>query len=106
MPTSHFSDSGSVFLLNFDFFLFFILLFTVLLDDVAGGADNVVVVRSRAQPVSEPADTGRTVPGGGGITSAAGNRSGGLLLPVLLHMEVTVLTRIICLVSSESNHYD
>ncbi|EDB1533870.1 CPBP family intramembrane metalloprotease, partial [Salmonella enterica] len=42
----------------------------------------------------------------GVITSAAGNRSGGLLLPVLLHMEVTVLTRIICLVSSESNHYD
>ena len=38
--------------------------FTVLLDDVAGGADNVVVVRRRAQPVSEPADTGRTVPGG------------------------------------------
>lgn len=26
--------------------------------------DNVVVVRRRAQPVSEPADTGRTVPGG------------------------------------------
>lgn len=38
--------------------------FTVLLDDVAGGADNVVVVRRRAQPVSEPADTGRTVPVG------------------------------------------
>ena len=38
--------------------------FTVLLDDVAGGADNVVVVRRSAQPVSEPADTGRTVPGG------------------------------------------
>ena len=31
---------------------------------MAGGADNVVVVRRRAQPVSEPADTGRTVPGG------------------------------------------
>lgn len=64
--------------------------FTVLLDDVAGGADNVVVVRRRAQPVSEPADTGRTVPGGL-ITSVARIRSGGLLLPVLLHMEATTL---------------
>lgn len=45
--------------------------FTVLLDDVAGGADNVVVVRRRAQPVSEPADTGRTVLVGL-ITSVAG----------------------------------
>ncbi len=35
-----------------------------MLDDVAGGADNVVVVRRRAPPVSEPADTGRTVPSG------------------------------------------
>lgn len=63
--------------------------FTVLLDDVAGGADNVVVVRRRAQPVSEPADTGRTVLVGL-ITSVAGS-SGGLLLPVLLHMEATTL---------------
>lgn len=46
--------------------------FTVLLDDVAGGADNVVVVRRRAQPVSEPADTGRTVLVGL-ITSVAGS---------------------------------
>ncbi|MCW7026472.1 hypothetical protein O5275_14555 [Escherichia coli] len=64
--------------------------FTVLLDDVAGGADNVVVVRRRAQPVSEPADTGRTVPGGVDYISG-GIRSGGLLLPVLLHMEATTL---------------
>ncbi len=64
--------------------------FTVLLDDVAGGADNVVVVRRRAQPVSEPADTGRTVLVGL-ITSVAVIRSGGLLLPVLLHMEATTL---------------
>lgn len=64
--------------------------FTVLLDDVAGGADNVVVVRRRAQPVSEPADTGRTVLVGL-ITSVARIRSGGLLLPVLLHMEATTL---------------
>ncbi|MBW6100689.1 CPBP family intramembrane metalloprotease [Escherichia coli] len=56
-----------------------------------GGADNVVVVRRRAQPVSEPADTGRTVPWWGLITSVAGIRSGGLLLPVLLHMEATTL---------------
>nr|UPG26987.1 hypothetical protein J9B78_000020 [Klebsiella pneumoniae] len=64
--------------------------FTVLLDDVAGGADNVVVVRRRAQPVSEPADTGRTVPGG--VDYISGRiRSGGLLLPVLLHMEATTL---------------
>lgn len=64
--------------------------FTVLLDDVAGGADNVVVVRRRAQPVSEPADTGRTVPGG--VDYISGQiRSGGLLLPVLLHMEATTL---------------
>lgn len=61
--------------------------FTVLLDDVAGGADNVVVVRRRAQPVSEPADTGRTVPSG----VEARIRSGGLLLSVLLHMEATTL---------------
>lgn len=64
--------------------------FTVLLDDVAGGADNVVVVRRRAQPVSEPADTGRTVPGGVDYISTV-IRSGGLLLPVLLHMEATTL---------------
>lgn len=64
--------------------------FTVLLDDVAGGADNVVVVRRRAQPVSEPADTGRTVPGGVDYISTR-IRSGGLLLPVLLHMEATTL---------------
>ncbi|MCZ5583339.1 hypothetical protein O5587_24485 [Escherichia coli] len=64
--------------------------FTVLLDDVAGGADNVVVVRRRAQPVSEPADTGRTVLGGVDYISS-GIRSGGLLLPVLLHMEATTL---------------
>ena len=31
---------------------------------MAGGADNVIAVRRRAQPVSEPADPGRTVPGG------------------------------------------
>ncbi len=65
--------------------------FTVLLDDVAGGADNVVVVRRRAQPVSEPADYWQNCSPVGLITSVAVIRSGGLLLPVLLHMEATTL---------------
>nr|WP_251301934.1 hypothetical protein [Escherichia coli] len=64
--------------------------FEVQLDDVAGRADNVFAVCRRAYAVSEPADPGRNVLVGL-ITSAARIRSGGLLLPVLLHMEATAL---------------
>ncbi len=64
--------------------------FTVLLDDVAGGADNVVVVRRRAQPVSNLLTLAELFLVGL-ITSVARIRSGGLLLPVLLHMEATTL---------------
>lgn len=64
--------------------------FTVLLDDVAGGADNVVVVRRRAQPVSEPADTGRTVPGGVDYISGQ-DQKWWPAAAVLLHMEATTL---------------
>ncbi len=64
--------------------------FEVQLDDVAGRADNVFAVCRRAYAVSEPADHGRNVLVGL-ITSAARIRSGGLLLPVLLHMEATAL---------------
>lgn len=64
--------------------------FEVQLDDVAGRADNVFAVCRRAYAVSEPADPGRNVPGGADYISCR-IRSGGLLLPVLLHMEATAL---------------
>ncbi len=64
--------------------------FEVQLDDVAGRADNVFAVAAvhmQYQNLLTPAEMFLV----GLITSAARIRSGGLLLPVLLHMEATAL---------------